>query len=151
MLSSESKDSRAVIRAYAASKLCNIITARALASSAFAKERELRVIAFNPGFTPGTKLTRHHGLAFKIFLAVWVPILSFFQSMNTVAGGGALLADLALGRIVPPVGRLYASQVKRRLTWPELSELAKNDAVMAKLWRDSAALVGLPTSRWAPA
>jgi hypothetical protein len=60
-----------------------------------------------------------------------------------VAGGGGLLADLTLGRIVPPAGRLYASHVKRHLTWPEISELASDDAVMAKLWRDSAALVRL--------
>jgi len=140
------KDSMAVIRAYAASKLCNLITARALASSVFAREQKLRVIAFNPGFTPGTRLTRNHALAVKIFFAVWVPIQSLFQQPNTIAGGGAFLADLALGKIVPPAGRLYASQVKRRLTWPAPSELASDDAVMKKLWRDSAALVGLPTT-----
>ena len=140
------KDAGAVMRAYAASKLCNVITARAFASSALARERGLRAIAFNPGFTPGTQLTRNHGLAFKTAFAVGVPILSVFQRMNTVGGGGALLADLALGRIVPPAGRFYASQVNRRLTWPDTSELARNDAVMAKLWCDSAALVGLPAT-----
>jgi len=147
VLLSRKKDARAVLRAYAASKLCNLITARALASSALARERGLRVIAFNPGFTPGTRLIRNHGLAFRMFFAVWVPILSFFQRMNTAGGGGALLGDLALGRIVPPAGRLYASQMKRRLMWPDPSELASDDAVMAKLWRDSALLVGLPTTR----
>ncbi len=144
VLLSPKKDARAVMRAYAASKLCNVITARALAASALARERELRVIAFNPGFTPGTQLTRNHGLAFKTFFAVLVPILSFFQPTNTVGGGGALLADLALGRIVPPAGRFYASQTKRHLTWPDPSLIAKDDAVTAKLWRDSATLVGLP-------
>jgi len=67
--------------------------------------------------------------------------------MNTPAGGADLLANLTLGRVVPPAGRLYASQVKRRLTWPDPSELANDDAVMAKLWRDSAALVGLPEAQ----
>jgi hypothetical protein len=66
--------------------------------------------------------------------------------MNTVASGGDLLAGLALGGIVPPKGRLYASQVKRHLTWPDISELASDDAVMVKLWQDSEALVGLPGS-----
>jgi hypothetical protein len=32
---------------------------------------------------------------------------------------------------------------QRRLTWPDPSELASDDSVMAKLWRDSAALVRL--------
>jgi NAD(P)-dependent dehydrogenase (short-subunit alcohol dehydrogenase family) len=145
-LLSAKKDARAVMRAYAASKLCNLITARALVSSALARERDLRVIAFNPGLTPRTRLTRNHGLAFKTVFAVLPPILSLFQRMNTVGGGGALLADMALGRIVPPAGRLYASQINRRLTWPDPSDLARDDAVMARLWRDSAVLVGLPAT-----
>jgi NAD(P)-dependent dehydrogenase (short-subunit alcohol dehydrogenase family) len=141
------RDPMAVMRAYATSKLCNVLTARALASSAFAQERGLRVIAFNPGFTPGTQLIRNHPLGLRLLFAVLVPILSPILRMNTLAGSGDLLADLALGRVAPPAGRLYASQVKRRLTWPDPSELASDDAVMAKLWRDSAALVGLPEAR----
>ena len=143
-LSPASTGSMAPMRAYAASKLCNMMTARALASSDIAPERRLSVIAFNPGFTPGTRLTRNHGLAFRALFAVCVPVLSAFQRMNTIAGGGGLLADLALGRIVAPAGRLYASQVKRELTWPDPSDLASDDVASAKLWRDSAALVGLP-------
>lgn len=131
-------------RAYAASKLCNLLTVRALTSTTFAQKQKLRVIAFNPGFNPGTQLTRHQSVAFKLPFAVLVPILNLFQRMNTVAGGGAALADLALGQIAPPAERIYASQVKRELTWPNPSELASDDAVAAKLWSDSAALVGLP-------
>jgi NAD(P)-dependent dehydrogenase (short-subunit alcohol dehydrogenase family) len=137
---------RSGLRAYAASKLCNVLTARALASSAFAQERGIRVIAYNPGFTPGTQLSRQQPPAFKLTMAVVAPMIGLFQRMNTLEGGGGFLADLALGRIAPPPGRLYASQVKRHLTWPDISELASDDAVMASLWRDSAALVGLPTA-----
>jgi NAD(P)-dependent dehydrogenase (short-subunit alcohol dehydrogenase family) len=139
----KSPGSMSGLRAYSASKLCNLLTARALASSAIAQERRLRVIAFTPGLTPGTQLTRYQSLVFRLSNAVVMPILRATQRMNTVAGGGGLLADLALGNIVPPAGRLYASQVKRHLTWPDISELASDDAVMAKLWRDSAAQVGL--------
>lgn len=138
-----SDDPRAPLRAYAASKLCNLLTAQSLASSAFACERRLRVIAFNPGFTPGTGLTRNHALAFRLFFSVWAPVIGFFQRANTVSGGGQLLAKLVLSQIAPPAGRLYASQVKRRLTWPDPAKLATDEAVKAKLWRDSAALVGL--------
>ncbi|MEJ0051561.1 MAG: SDR family NAD(P)-dependent oxidoreductase [Methylovirgula sp.] len=139
-----SQDSIAPLRAYAASKLCNLLTARALASSTFAQERGLRVVAFNPGFTPGTRLTRRHPLAFRLFFAARVAVLRTFQRMNTANGGGSLLADIALGQVVPPDGRFYVSQVKRQLTWPDPSELAGDNAVMMKLWRDSAALVDLP-------
>jgi NAD(P)-dependent dehydrogenase (short-subunit alcohol dehydrogenase family) len=145
-LSPGARDAMAAMRAYAASKLCNVLTARALASSDLARARGWRVIAYNPGFTPGTQLTRNHSLAFRGVFALVAPILGVFQRQNTVAGGGNLLADLALGRLVPPEGRLYASQVRRALTWPEPSELARDDAVMAKLWRDSAAIVGLPAA-----
>jgi NAD(P)-dependent dehydrogenase (short-subunit alcohol dehydrogenase family) len=145
-LSPGAKDAMAALRAYAASKLCNVLTTRALASSDLARARGLRVIAFNPGFTPGTRLIRNHGLAFRGFLALLAPILGMFRRPNTVAGGGSLLADLALGRLAPPAGRLYASQVRRVLTWPEPSKLASDDAVMARLWRDSAAMAGLPVA-----
>ena len=146
MLSPGVRDRMAAMRAYAASKLCNVLTARALAASDLAQARGWRVVAFNPGFTPGTQLTRNHGPAFRITFALLAPILGAFQRQNTVAGGGALLADLALARIAAPAGHFYASQVKRELTWPSPSELASDDAVMAKLWRDSAAMAGLPVA-----
>jgi NAD(P)-dependent dehydrogenase (short-subunit alcohol dehydrogenase family) len=145
-LSPGAKDRMAVMRAYAASKLCNVLTARALAVSELARTRRLRVIAFNPGFTPGTQLTRNHSRAFRGVFAVAASILGAFQRQNTVAGGGGLLAELALGRLAPPQGRLYASQVRRELTWPEISDIARDDAVMTRLWRDSAAMVGLPAA-----
>jgi NAD(P)-dependent dehydrogenase (short-subunit alcohol dehydrogenase family) len=143
-LSPDAKDAMAPLRAYAASKLCNVLTARALASSDLARARRLRVVAFNPGFTPGTQLTRNHGLALRGLLALLNPILGVSQRPNTVAGGGSLLADLALDRLVPPEGCLYASQIRRVLTWPEPSEMASDDTVMTKLWRDSATMVGPP-------
>jgi NAD(P)-dependent dehydrogenase (short-subunit alcohol dehydrogenase family) len=142
------QSARAPLRAYAASKLCNVLTARFLASSAFARERGLEVIAFNPGFTPGTGLTRHQSVFFRVPFAVVVAVMRIVQRMNTVVGGGSLLADLALGRIRAPTGRFYASQVKRRLTWPDPSEVAGDDAVMEKLWRDSATMVDVAEVPW---
>ena len=132
------------ILAYSTSKLCNLLTARALAMSAFAQERQLRVIAFNPGLTPGTQLARYAPHVIKLLVNTLVPILNPILRLNTVEGGGELLANLALSEIIPPIGRLYASQVKRRLTWPDPSELARNDTVTAKLWQDSADLLGMP-------
>jgi NAD(P)-dependent dehydrogenase (short-subunit alcohol dehydrogenase family) len=142
----KSRGSRSGMRAYAASKLCNVLTARALASSASAQDLGLRVIAFNPGLTPGTRLARNQSRAVRFAFAFVTRILSTILRMNTLASGGNFLAGLALGNMVPPTGRLYASQVKRHLTWPAISELASDDAVTVKLWQDSAALVGLPGS-----
>jgi len=140
------KDAMAPLRAYAASKLCNVLTARALASSNAARARRVRVVAFDPGFTPGTRLTRNHSAGFRGLLAAATPVVSVFRRPNTVIDGGRLLADLALGRVVPPEGRFYASQVGRLLTWPDPADLACDDAVMAKLGRDSAVMVDRPVA-----
>lgn len=134
---------RSGVRAYASSKLCNMLTAESLASSAFAHERQLGVIAFNPGLTPGTNLTRHQSLLFRLPYWIITRAMSAFRRMNTVSSGGDLLADLALGRIIAPPGRIYASQIRRELQWPDPSAMARDDAVMKKLWRDSAELAGL--------
>jgi NAD(P)-dependent dehydrogenase (short-subunit alcohol dehydrogenase family) len=139
-----SQGSRLGMRAYAASKLCNVLTARALASSTSAQNLGLRLIAFNPGLTPGTGLARGQSLVVRFAFAFVTRILSVILRMNTIASGGDFLVGLTLGRIVPPEGRFYASQDKRHLTWPDISELASDDAVMVKLWQDSAALVHLP-------
>ena len=133
----------AAFRAYSSSKLCNLLTARALAVSPLAQERKLTVIAFNPGFTPGTGLGRNLPLPLRLAMQGVPWIIGPFRRINTAAHGGETLADLALGRIEPPEGRLYASIVSRELTWPDPSELAQNDNVMANLWVDSAHLVGV--------
>lgn len=141
-----SRDVMAVMRAYAASKLCNVLTAHALSTSAFAQARGLHVIAFNPGLTPGTGLIRSQPRVFKLLFRLVVSMLGPLLRMNTIAGGGDLLAALVLGRNTPPAGRIYASQSKRTLSWPDPSAMATADVVATKLWRDSAAMLGLPDS-----
>jgi hypothetical protein len=64
------------------------------------------------------------------------------MSSRTAAGGA--LADLALGKVHPPAGRVYTALRRGRITWPEPSELARRNDLMEALWQDSAALVGLP-------
>lgn len=131
-------------RVYSASKLCNLLTARALAASQEAKDRGLRVIAFNPGLTPDTFLYREWPLwlhAVMFLVRVLRPVLR----LNTSAQAGQALASLAMGEVTPPPGRVYASLVRGHLTWPEPSELARSNDAMWSLWRDSARMVGLPS------
>jgi hypothetical protein len=49
-----------------------------------------------------------------------------------------------------PAGRIYASLVKHRVTWPEPSELARRDDVMKALWRASAVMVSEQEQLGAP-
>jgi NAD(P)-dependent dehydrogenase (short-subunit alcohol dehydrogenase family) len=129
-------------RAYAASKLCDLLMARGLATSEKAKAKRFTVVAYNPGLTVGTSLFRAWPLWARLAMGT-VGLIRPMARLATVDQAGKNLADLALGQITPPVGRLYASLVKRQLTWPDPSELAREDDVMNALWRDSARMVGL--------
>jgi len=132
---------KAGFRAYTSSKLCNLLTTRGLAALPEAKALNLRVIAYNPGLTPGTSLFRDWPLRTRIEMRL--KLLNPKSRINTVALAGNALANLALGRTTPSPGRMYASLVNRHLTWPDPSELVRNDDAMNILWRDSAAMVEL--------
>jgi hypothetical protein len=75
---------------------------------------------------------------------MWV--ISRFKSAfypGTPERAGEVLAQLALGTVTPPPGRVYVSLVKGEITFPNPSELARNDDARDLLWRQSAAMVGL--------
>ena len=131
------------IRAYASSKLCDLLTARAFEASIDAQMNGMRVIAYNPGLTPGTSLFRAWPWWGKLMMAV-ASTLRPLAGMNTIEQAGNAIADLGLGTIVPPTGRIYASLVKGKLTWPDPSDLAQSDTAMRGLWLESAHMVGLP-------
>jgi NAD(P)-dependent dehydrogenase (short-subunit alcohol dehydrogenase family) len=130
-------------RAYSSSKLCDLLTARAFEVSTDAQMRGMRVIAYNPGLTPDTSLYRAWPWWGKLMMAS-ASLVRPLAGINTIEQAGNAIADLGLGAIVPPAGRIYASLVKGKLTWPDPSELAQSDAAMKGLWVDSAYMVGLP-------
>jgi NAD(P)-dependent dehydrogenase (short-subunit alcohol dehydrogenase family) len=63
--SQDRKPGVAARRAYTASKLCNVLTARALAAAPEARVREIAGIAYCPGQTPGTGLVRNMPLPLR--------------------------------------------------------------------------------------
>jgi NAD(P)-dependent dehydrogenase (short-subunit alcohol dehydrogenase family) len=132
-------------RAYTASKLCVVLTARALAAQPEARARQLTVVAYDPGRTPGTGLLRNEGLVLRgLWRVLGSPLLRpLVPRANSREAAGGALAELALGRVRPPAGRTYAALRRGELTWPDPSELACRDELMHALWRDSATLVGL--------
>jgi NAD(P)-dependent dehydrogenase (short-subunit alcohol dehydrogenase family) len=138
------------MRAYPASKLCNILTARKLAELPEVKERAVRVVAYNPGLTPGTSLVRASPFAQVMIhsrlLHVLLSVASRFKPAlypGTPERAGEALAQLTLGTVRPPDGRIYASLVRGEITFPDPSELARSDEARDRLWRESAALVGV--------
>jgi NAD(P)-dependent dehydrogenase (short-subunit alcohol dehydrogenase family) len=130
-------------RAYSSSKLCDLLTARAFEAATDAQTNGLRVIAYNPGLTPDTSLYRAWPWWAKLMMAS-ASLVRPLAGINTVEQAGNAIADVALGTIVPPTGRIYASLVKGKLTWPDPSELAQSDTAMKELWVESAHMVGLP-------
>ncbi len=129
-------------RAYSASKLCCLMMALSLAGTAAAKERGLTVIAYSPGFIAGTSLFRSSPLwaRLAVYFATFIRPMTGATTLNQA---GMCLADLALGRIRPSSGRTYAVLSNGQLTWPDPSELARQDEVARNLWRNSARMVGL--------
>lgn len=138
------------MRAYTSSKLCNLLTARSFAASPELAERRVRVIAFNPGFTVGTNLGGRSPRAKKIFTTLVVPIFSVigrFKPEYTPGKperAGDVLAGLTSGEITPPDGHVYVSVLRGAVTFPRPGELALDDTVRDDLWKQSAAMVGLP-------
>jgi NAD(P)-dependent dehydrogenase (short-subunit alcohol dehydrogenase family) len=128
------------IKAYASSKLCDLLTARAFEASMDAQMNGMRIIAYNPGLTPGTSLFR----AWPWWAKWMMAMASLLRPVNTIEQAGNAIANIGLGTIVPPPGRIYASLVKGKLTWPDPSDLAQSDTAMRGLWMESAQMVGLP-------
>lgn len=141
------------MRFYAATKLCNLLTARSLSAISFEDKRNIRVIAFNPGLTGGTSLMGKQSAFMKVMVAVLIRPLFYIVSMfipflfvGRVERAGETLAALALGKVTLPTDKIYASLVRGRLTFPDPSQLAQNNDVRDLLWKKSAKMVDLPES-----
>jgi len=138
------------VRAYAASKLCNLLTAQSLARLPEVKIRQITVIAFNPGLTGGTSLGRDSSRLSKVIVTVLMHtvfrLVGLFRPeyvMGTAERSGELLAKVALGSVTLPPGHIYVSLVKGQPTFPNPSQLAQSREAQDRLWQESAAMVGI--------
>lgn len=137
------------IRSYTASKLCNLMTAQSFARLDTVTARSISVIAFNPGLTGGAggrDASAVQKAVLTIIMRTIFPLIGLFRPefvMNTPEHSGKMLADVALGTITPPQGRVYVSLVKGKPTFPHPSDLARNHEAQDRLWRESASMVGL--------
>ncbi len=86
---------------YSTSKLCNVVTAYALAEKLKASKPKIGVFAFDPGLMPGTGLAREGGAVFGFLwhkiLPHLLPLLrTYTPNVDTPEGAGRKLASLAL-------------------------------------------------------
>nr|WP_218572214.1 SDR family NAD(P)-dependent oxidoreductase [Pseudomonas sp. ALS1131] len=137
------------VKAYASSKLCNLMTAQTLAAHPEIQSRGISVIAFSPGLTSGSAgrdspvLLRR---VVQVLMQTVFHVLGLFRpayAANPPERSGASLADFALGNANLPSGHIYVALVKGKPTFPEPSELARSQSAQQQLWRDSAAMVGI--------
>jgi NAD(P)-dependent dehydrogenase (short-subunit alcohol dehydrogenase family) len=134
-------------RAYSTSKLCNIMTVRELARRIEATRPDLAVIAYDPGFTPGTGLARNYpGIAGAIFKYVMPWTTRRSASVSTPANSGRLLAELISAPHYARSRGQYFVMQGASLQPRDPSMLARDAVAGAKLWDDSAGLVGLSTT-----
>ncbi len=139
------------MQAYAGSKLCNLLTARGLLELPIVKQINCEVIAYNPGLTVNTKLSRNspkwqRALMNNPILHVLLRLGSYLIPMmypGTPERAGEALAQLAMKTATPPKGKVYASLVRGKLTYPKPSELACSDEARDNLWQQSAKMLGL--------
>jgi NAD(P)-dependent dehydrogenase (short-subunit alcohol dehydrogenase family) len=141
------------MRAYAASKLCNLLTARSLTEQPEVRKHGVIVLAFNPGLTGGTNLGSPSPGSERLMRLVVFPIFKIVgmfkpeYSMGRPEHAGEILAQLTTGALTPPPGTAYVSIVKGEVTYPAPSKLALDNAVRDDLWDQSARMVGL-SAQW---
>lgn len=140
----DAKPRTAAGRAYSSSKLCNILTVRALRSRREVTAKNLTVLAYDPGPTPGTGLLRNAPAMGRILWRTLGALLRrIVRRFNSKEAAGGNLAAITLSRVHPPAGSYYAAVRGDELAWLVPSELARRDEARDALWRDSAAMVGL--------
>ncbi|APE33859.1 hypothetical protein BOX37_07615 [Nocardia mangyaensis] len=136
--------------AYTASKLCTVLTARALSGQDAVRDKGITAIAYCPGQVFGTGLAKDLPWYMRVaWSAMGSPVVSwparrFDRTLNTRPDAGNALVELVSGDVRPPEGRVYAALRGGELTWPDPSDDALRDDLARELWTESAVLVGLP-------
>jgi NAD(P)-dependent dehydrogenase (short-subunit alcohol dehydrogenase family) len=130
-------------RAYSSSKLCNVLTARELATRTAVTRPDLSIMAIDPGFVPRTGLARDYpGIANWLFRNI-IPLFARGEGTSRPKISGRLMADLVLDDSHAHARGEYWSVRSLALKCVDPSLIARDPAACAKLWDDSAAMVGL--------
>ena len=128
-------------RAYSTSKLCNVMTARELATRTAGTRPDLSIMAFDPGFTPGTGLARDYpGIASFLFRH-FLPLVVRGERVSTPANSGRLLAEMVTEPAYAASRGGYFAVRGKSLLEVDPSVLARDDNSCARLWDDSEALL----------
>lgn len=128
-------------RAYSTSKLCNVMTARALAARLALDRPDVMVAAFDPGFTPGTGLARAYPRPLAFLFRRVLPLVARGERTSTPANSGRLLADLVLNPAHGGSRGDYHSVRGTRALIIQPSTLARDEDAVNALWSASERLI----------
>lgn len=136
---------RAGRRAYATSKLCNVLCTYEFARRLAAQNSPIMVNALDPGLMPGSGLARQYPLVARL---AWnsvfhlMPYLTSAASTTARSGGhlARLAADPAFGALT---GRYFEVRGKNRLLDAPSSDLSYDEEKARDLWQVSAVLAGM--------
>ncbi len=135
----EKRARQAGFRAYSTSKLCNIMTAREIGR----RYPSLTVMSYDPGYVPHTGLGRDNPKIIATLVSYILPLIMKRDQSSTIPRSGQFLADLATD---PNYGASRGDYWTVRgpvLLKREPSTLARDANAAARLWDDSAELVGV--------
>jgi NAD(P)-dependent dehydrogenase (short-subunit alcohol dehydrogenase family) len=131
---------RGLRRAYSASKLCNIMTARELARRTAAERPDRMIAAFDPGYVPATGLARDYPALVRWIAPRVVKRIAGPERVSTPDVSGAHLAQLVTAPVYAGSRGDYWSVRNRQLVGIAPSVLARDEAACARLWDDSVRL-----------
>jgi NAD(P)-dependent dehydrogenase (short-subunit alcohol dehydrogenase family) len=135
----EKRARQAGFRAYSTSKLCNIMTAREIAR----RYPALTAMSYDPGYVPHTGLGRDSPKIIATLVSYILPLIMKRDQSSTIPRSGQFLADLATD---PNYGASRGDYWTVRgpvLVKREPSTLARDADAAARLWDDSAQMVGV--------
>lgn len=99
--------------AYATSKLCNIVTARAFAAN---NPKAANFFSFDPGLMPGTGLAREQGAAVQwIWKYVLPRLASILPGTSSTERSSAVLTDLLSGKMLGSHNGAYFNYTGKQL------------------------------------
>ncbi|MBW7833963.1 MAG: SDR family NAD(P)-dependent oxidoreductase [Simplicispira suum] len=128
--------------AYATSKLCNIVSAQAMAQAlAKGDVNGPHFFSFDPGLMPGTGLARRHPAAAQwVWRHVLPRLAALLPGTSTPAKSAAILADLLTGRLRSPDNGAYFNYTGRQVppaapaleSWVARDLMTTSDAMTAR-------------------
>jgi NAD(P)-dependent dehydrogenase (short-subunit alcohol dehydrogenase family) len=135
----EKRPRQAGFRAYSTSKLCNIMTAREIGC----RYPGLTTMSYDPGYVPHTGLGRDNPKIIATLVSYILPLLMARDKSSTIPRSGQFLADLAIDPAYAASRGDYWSVRGTAMLKIEPSILARDAEASARLWDESAQMVGI--------